>query len=155
LICQEAVLLLLDTVIGIFLKEGTAFITGSLKETAASRKSAARRFYALYRSLEEVQEAYFVCVEKARDEDSIEKYDEKLRAFDSSIRELRQILKIYGNELYGNLAVYSDMSGPLDPASAIVRGMRWGAIDHSDFDTARDALAKFIRENFKISDLIE
>jgi hypothetical protein len=145
---------LLDTAVGVFLKEGIAFLTGNLKGLSASRKSVARHFYALYRHLEEVQEAYRFSIEEDRDETSLLKYDRKLFEFAQAVREVEHILNIYDNQVYETLRKYSDMGGQLDPGEAIIRELRWKHIDNSEFYDAKDSLARFIRDNFKMQDLV-
>jgi hypothetical protein len=88
-----------------FVKEGVSYVAGSLKGVSASRRSVARRFLALYHSLEDVHDAYRGAVVDHCD-DTVELYDKRLKVFCDRIEDLRELLGIYDETLRGVLVCY-------------------------------------------------
>jgi hypothetical protein len=144
----------LEIVIGAFVKEGVSYAAGSLKSIKASRGAVARRFYALYQSLTEVQNAYRIAIEHHNDA-TVEEYDNKLRNMGKHLKELQDILEIYEVDLKDSLDIYYFMGPSIlpDPTAAVLNSLRWSNLDQRIYERARDQLREFIKTNFKMDDL--
>jgi hypothetical protein len=148
-------MVLLETVVGAFVKEGVSYLAGSLKSIRASRSSVARRFYALYQSLLEVQNAYRIAIEQHNDQ-TMEEYDNKLLALGRRLEDLQGVLEIYALDIRDGVKDYfsMDMSKLPDPAQVVVNSLRWHDLDHTIYERARSQLGAFIKDNFKMEDLL-
>jgi hypothetical protein len=144
---------ILETLIGVVIKEGAGIFTHPLKDQIFPKKSkAARKIYALYEAIDECQDAYIKAIEWNSGR-NIDDYDEKLRKVADAICDLRWLLRIYDDSLVEILGHYLAMGSSPDPGQIMER-LKAKDVDQSDYTNAKDKLEEFIRKNFKMDDLL-
>jgi hypothetical protein len=144
---------ILETLIGVVVKEGVGIFTHPLKDQIFPKKNkAARKIYALYQAIDECQDAYIKAIEWNSSR-NIDDYDEKLRKVADAIYDLKSVLCIYDKRLVDILGNYLTMGSSPDPGQVMER-LKAKDVDQSDYANAKEKLEEFIRTNFKMDDLL-